>query len=149
MAVELFFFFPFSKGFPPFRLQPLMAALLLDEELEVLQSIYLDELSVIQKSPSEAALEIRCSPSREEECFVTITVSIILTAAPPAFRVSDSFGLDAREVKQIEKCMKDVVLTSDPGEAICFSAIESAKERLEALNSAASCQVAFWVRECA
>jgi hypothetical protein len=124
-------------------------AALLDEELEVLESIYANERSVTRRGAGEAAVVILCAPASDgADVFVTVVLELVLTlSCPPSFAVKDSFGLDARDLSQVEAALLATVEASAEGEAIGFQLIECVKEQLETLNLVASCQVAIYVTE--
>jgi hypothetical protein len=115
----------------------------MEEELEILESIYLGDGLDIRRSEGKANVSLKCCP-RGEHQFVHVTLSLQLTSDyptdPPLISIDDTFGVEELERNNLVDQLMTMVRDAD-GEAICFSLVEFVIETLDTLNEHACCHI--------
>ena len=107
------------------------------DEIEVLQSIYGEELVVLTSS----RISIVCKPAAEPS-FVSAVLEIeLLPGALPAIEIPDCFGLDEKERQELLGSLGNVLSQSTPEDQPCFELIERLRGDLEDMNSNAMCHI--------
>ena len=117
----------------------------MDEEFEILESIYEDDL-VIERTAYGANIRVACKPLGDDHAFVRATVQLKLDekypAVPPIIDLPISYGLDDHERLNLQKVLETFTeVNFCAGEAFCFSIVELVKEKLDDLNRKAECQI--------
>lgn len=115
----------------------------MEEELEILESIYIgDDLNIVRLD-EQADVSIKCTP-RSEDHFVFLILSLHLTKnypiEPPVISIPDTFGIDESETTKLLTQLK-VLIDEAEGESICFTLVEFVIDLLEKLNDEACCHI--------
>ncbi|XP_066579257.1 E3 ubiquitin-protein ligase RNF25 [Amia ocellicauda] len=113
-----------------------------DSEIEVLQSIYLDELTVTHQQDSECPwlVSITLYPSTAQDCdsqYVRLTLSLALSpqypVCPPRISIHNPRGLSDDKLQSVQQCLQSVAWSS-VGAPVLYELIEKAKEILTDSN---------------
>ncbi|KAI1884805.1 hypothetical protein AGOR_G00230280 [Albula goreensis] len=109
-------------------------------EIEVLQSIYLEELRVNQKSGREWAVSIDLHPSTAEDSlsqFVRLTLTLTLDSqyplSPPLISIHNPRGLSDDKLLSVQQCLVEEA-QAYLGAPVLYQLIEKAKEILTESN---------------
>ncbi|KAM6904668.1 E3 ubiquitin-protein ligase RNF25 [Xenentodon cancila] len=109
-------------------------------EIEVLQSIYLDELQVDRKRDGAWEVSLVLYPSTGEDSvsqFVRLTLTLTLDqqypASSPAISIHNPRGLSDDKLKSVQKCLQTEA-QSCLGSPVLYQLIEKAKEILTESN---------------
>ncbi|KAL2101156.1 hypothetical protein ACEWY4_002917 [Coilia grayii] len=109
-------------------------------EIEVLQSIYLDELKVIQKDNGGWEVSLVLYPSTAEDVlsqFVRLTLTLTLApqypSFPPVITINNPRGLSDDKLLSVQRCLQ-MEAESCPGAPVLYQVIEKAKEILTESN---------------
>jgi hypothetical protein len=108
----------------------------MEEELQVLESIYGDELFLERRPASSATVRIVCAPP--DPCFVSVTLTLTLVDSQHPTYTMDAKGLGDDESRAIKLEIEALLSKSDIGEPIAFQMIELVKEKLDGLNGRAT-----------
>jgi hypothetical protein len=115
----------------------------LQDELEVLSSIYINEEMKIVQTADGAVITCKIDPP--DVAFVSATLTVNLPqgypeTSPPVFQIPSSYGIGEEERRDILQCLR-VVVDQQVGEPVIFQLIETTKECLERINLRAECQI--------
>ncbi|XP_030649078.1 E3 ubiquitin-protein ligase RNF25 [Chanos chanos] len=109
-------------------------------EIEVLQSIYLDELKVTQKDDDGWEVSLVLYPSTAADSlsqFVRLTLTLTLDSqypsSPPSISIHNPRGLSDDKLLSVQKCLKTEA-ESSLGTPVLYQLIERAKEILTESN---------------
>ncbi|KAG5279978.1 hypothetical protein AALO_G00083610 [Alosa alosa] len=109
-------------------------------EIEVLQSIYLDELKVTQRKKGGWEVSLVLYPSTAEDVlsqFVRLTLTLTLAPQypyiPPVISIHNPRGLSDDKLLSVQRCLQ-MEAESCPGAPVLYQVIEKAKEILTESN---------------
>ncbi|XP_028842560.1 E3 ubiquitin-protein ligase RNF25 isoform X2 [Denticeps clupeoides] len=109
-------------------------------EMEVLQSIYLDELKVAQRENGHWEVSLVLYPSTGEDAlsqFVRLTLMLTLDSqyplSPPSITIRNPRGLSDNKLLSVQRSLQ-VEAESCPGSPVLYQLIERAKEILTESN---------------
>mmetsp|Transcript_22878 Transcript_22878/g.26902 ORF Transcript_22878/g.26902 Transcript_22878/m.26902 type:complete len:350 (-) Transcript_22878:32-1081(-) len=116
----------------------------MEEELEILESIYLGDDLVINREEDKAEVSLRCYPRGDDQMFVSATILFQLTInypeISPIISLPDSSGIDEKD-RIIVLGELNKILIELKGESVCFSIIESLSDQLDQLNNESRCHI--------
>jgi hypothetical protein len=117
-----------------------------EEELDVLQSIFSEDEITVSRRDGRAVVHVRCFPAGVKK-FVEAQLQLTLSrnypfSEPPGIYIAQSQGL-AHEGMQalLSSLRRELESTWEPPDAACFLLIERARDTLDALNSQARCHI--------
>ncbi|KAJ8347341.1 hypothetical protein SKAU_G00287420 [Synaphobranchus kaupii] len=109
-------------------------------EIEVLQSIYLEELRVSPKSDRDWDVSVDLYPSTAEDClsqFVRLTLTLTLDSqypsSPPTISIHNPRGLSDDKLLSVQQCL-EAEAQACLGTPVLYQLIEKAKEILTESN---------------
>ncbi|XP_010902540.2 E3 ubiquitin-protein ligase RNF25 [Esox lucius] len=109
-------------------------------EIEVLQSIYLDELQVIRREDGGWEVSLVLYPSTGEDSLsqfvrltLTLTLNLLYPSSPPSISIHNPRGLSDDKLCSLQKCLQ-AEAESCLGSPVLYQLIEKAKEILTESN---------------
>lgn len=114
----------------------------IDEELEVLKSIYSSDLNVIEAPWNQTAFTIKCIPitkslQQDNELYAILKFLLPKTypKLPPVVEIIENCGLSARHQEQCKKVLQDTIQQHvSTGTVMCYEVTAACIEYLETIQ---------------